>query len=348
MSCRVEWCSCGSRECRTELPYCALDTLLGSVHAARMNCRRHWMVPVVVFGMLTTLAACESDGASPVSTTTASPQTTDVDGTGTEQTSSVTSEPTSVPTTPTTTDAAADITRPYVDPATCASGLRRATAVQDETYFPFAITREAPIPLQVLAEPVDGIAKPYAVIVRLFDSQRDFTVADPVLINGATVNISTFSGGQLMAAWTLPDNSTAYVRSRGLDRDALVALIERLVPRSRTAPIPGFDLSPSAGTDRFGLLHESLNTGLSATWATFQCTTPTSQGIYYVSAVTGDPLLMYFSVLGTPNLRAVGANGDGALIIRGGLPGDPAAPTLAQVEQASVEVWNALPVARQT
>lgn len=302
----------------------------------------------MVVGLLTSVTACESDGASPASTPTAPSETTDVDGTATGQTSTLPTESTTVPTAPSTTDGTPNISRPYINPSTCASGLRRATVVHDETYFPFAITREAPIPLQVLAQPVDGIAMPFAVVVRLFDSQRDFTVADPTLINGAEVNISTFSGGQLMAAWTLPDDSTAYVRSRGLDREALVALISRLVPRARTASIPGFDLSPSAGTDRIGLLHESLNTWLSATWATFQCTAPTSQGIYYVSAVAGDPVLTYFSVLGTPNLRAVGTNGDGALLIQGGLPGDPAAPRLEQVEQASIEVWNALPVASRT
>ena len=298
--------------------------------------------------LLTAAAACESGDASTASSAPMASETTEVDATATAVASTLPEQATSEPSAPSTTDAATTITRPYIDPSTCGSGLRRGTAVQDYTLYPFAITHEAPIPLQVIAERVDGIAKPFAVVVRLFVSDRDFTSEHPVIVGGVKVNITTYTDENLMAAWTLSDSSTAYVRSRGLDQDALVALIARLVPRAATAPIPGFDLAPPSGTDPIVLLHESLNTALSAKWTTFQCTTVASQGIYYVSVLTGDPVFMYFSVLGTPNLRAVSTNGDGALTIQGGLRGDPSAPTLQQVEQASLEVWSALPVARQT
>ena len=117
----------------------------------------------------------------------------------------------------------------------------------DITYRPFALAREQPIPLQVIAQPIDGLAKPFAVVVRLFSSDRDFPSEHPVIINGTEVNITIFENGNGQAAWSLPDGSKAYLRSRDLDQAAIEDVVARLTPRDRTASIPGFDVA-STGT----------------------------------------------------------------------------------------------------
>jgi hypothetical protein len=131
----------------------------------------------------------------------------------------------------------------------------------DITYSPFALGREEPIPTQVIAEPSGGLAKPFAVVVRLFASDRDFPSEHPVIINGTEVTITISENGNGQVAWSLPDGSKAYLRCRDLDQTALEALVARLTPRDRTAQIPGFDLAPTGDPNELVLLHEHLNTG---------------------------------------------------------------------------------------
>ncbi len=238
------------------------------------------------------------------------------------------------------------IVRPYIDPAVCGAGAATETNFTNDTSYPFAVTREAPIPLQVIAEPVDGIAHPFAVVLRLFHPDRNFTSGEITDINDAQVSIDVEENGNSQATWTLPDGSVAYLRARDLGETELVALISGLTPRDSTAAIPGFDYrggSTSAGTLR--LLHEGTNTGLDGTIRTFQCETGAGQHIYRVRAIDGDPLVIYLGVIDAPRPYAVEANGSGAITIYG--TQDPAAPTLAQVTDADPGVWAALPLPAQ-
>jgi hypothetical protein len=164
----------------------------------------------------------------------------------------------------------------------------------DVTYFPFAIGREQPIPLQVLAAPHDGVAKPFAVVLRLSAGSRDFSNDHPILINGMKVGVTTFPNGNGQAAWTLADGTNAYMRSRDLDQAALVALVARLTPRDRNAPIPGFDLQTTTDPNGLVLLDEHLNTGLSGTVTMFRCDTGTNRGYYLIRVLDGDPVFVYF------------------------------------------------------
>jgi hypothetical protein len=235
------------------------------------------------------------------------------------------------------------IVRPYIDPSVCGAGAAKETDFKDDTWYPFGLAREAPIPLQVIGELVDGVAHPFAVVLRLFHPDRDFTSGEIAVVNDAQVSIDVETNGNSQATWTLPDNSIAYVRARDLDKTALTALITRLTPREPTAAIPGFDYrSDSTDTDALRLLHEGTNTGLAGTITTFQCQTDAGQHIYRIQAIDGDPLVVYLGIIDAPRPYAVGTNGSGAITIYG--TQDPAAPTLVQVAEADPAVWAALPV----
>lgn len=248
---------------------------------------------------------------------------------------------TTVPTT--TIEASQPIVRPYIDPTVCGAGAAKQTSFEDETWYPFGLAREAPIPVQVIAEPIDGVAQPFAVVLRLFHPDRDFTSGEIAVVNGAQVSIHMEANGNGQAAWKLPDGSVAYVRTRDLDKTNLAALISHLVPREPTAAIPGFDFQDDSGdTGGLRLLYEGTNTGLAGTISTFQCQTGDGQFIYRVQAIDGDPLVVYLGVMDAPRPYAVGTNGSGAITLYG--TQDPAAPSLAQVVEADPAVWAALPV----
>lgn len=234
------------------------------------------------------------------------------------------------------------ITRPYVDPTLCGPGAKAEYISQDTTWVPFAVAPPQTIPLQVFAAAEDGVAKPFAVVLRLSGTDDDRANDHPVLINGAQVSITIWPNGNQQAAWTLPDGTWGYLRSRDLDEAALVALIARLNPRDMSAPIPGFDLAPSNAPDDLTLLHEHLNTGLSGTATRFQCPTDPNQGAYHVDVLHGDPVFVYFGVLDRPRPYAVGVNGSGAITITRTIAGPSPALTLDDITNADPATWEAL------
>lgn len=277
-------------------------------------------------------AATVATSAAPPSTTTSptsSPSTV------------VTASAPATPTTPSSPTATL-ITRPYIDPALCGSGTKSVYTASLSAYFPFATAREVPIPLQVIAEAADGVARPFAVVLRHFAPDQNPPIGDPVVINGTTVNIKTFSNLNGQAVWTLPDGSTAYMRTRDLDQPAIEALVGRLTARPRTASIPGFDVAPSTDPHGLVLLHEHLNTDLSGSTTLFQCISGTTGYVYRVRAIEGDPVFVYFGIIDARRPNAVGVNGDGALTIEGGLAA-ASGPTLQDVTNADPTTWAAIP-----
>ena len=237
--------------------------------------------------------------------------------------------------------AAGVIERPFVDPGVCGSGAVSELESKDITYFPFALDREQPIPLQVLASATSGVAKPFAVVLRLSAASRDFEADQTVVINDAAVGITMRANGNAEAAWALPDGTKAYMRSRDLDEAEMVALITRLAPRPADAAIPGFGLQPSTDPNDVVLLHEHLNTGLSGTVATFQCEPADNQGGYRIQIIDGDPVFVYFGIIDAPRPYSVGSNGDGAITIWS-IRSSPSI-TLEQVVNADPATWAALP-----
>lgn len=234
------------------------------------------------------------------------------------------------------------ITRPYVDPAVCGSGAKAEyTTSPGSGWVPFAVGPSQMVPLQVFASETDGVAKPFAVVLRLASTANDRSNDHPVLINGVKVSISVLSNGNAEATWTLPDGTWADLRSRDLDEAAIVALITRLTSRGWSADIPGFDLAPSASPDGLVLLHEGLNTGVAGTTTHFECMTDPEGDVYSIDVLQGDPVYVYFGILDRPRPYAVGVNGGGAITITA--PRTTELITLADITNADSATWDALP-----
>jgi len=293
-------------------------------------------VVVGVAALAAVTAGCTDTHEATSSTALSSPPPTE----SAAVTSSTLSPTTSVLPSTTTTPPPELIARPYVDPALCGLGAKAVYAPHDTTWVPFAVAAPQTIPLQVFASPADGVAKPFAVLLRLSGTAGDRANDHPVSINEAQVSITSWPNGNQAAVWTLPDGTWAYLRSRDLSEAALVALITRLTPREAGAQIPGFDLAPSNTPDDLILLHEHLNTGLSGTVTRFQCTTR-SEYIYRVDVLEGDPLFVYLGVLDRPRPYAVGVNGSGAITITAG--GSSPELTLDDITNADPATWDALP-----
>ena len=309
---------------------------IGVDHSVAMGSCRRWLpiAALLVVGM----GCASGKSAATTSVTDSLPASTASAATS----PGMNSQPTETAEMTTTTNQAADvIMRPFVDPGVCGSGAVAELGSKDVTYFPFAVGREQPIPLQVLAAASDGAAKPFAVVVRLSPSSRDYDADQTVLINGATVGITMQPNGNGQATWTLPNGTKAYMRSRDLDEAALVALIARLTPRPAHVAIPGFDLQPSTDPNGLVLLHEHLNTGLSGRVATFECQPGDDQGGYRIQVIDGDPVFVYFGIIDAPRPYTVGGNGDGVITVWSAR--NSPSITLEQVVNADPATWASLP-----
>ena len=233
------------------------------------------------------------------------------------------------------------ITHPYVDPSKCGSGAKAEFGPPSPGWVPFAVGPKQTVPLQVFASAEDGVAKPFAVVSRLATTSHDRSNDHPVSINGAKVSISVSPNGNAEAAWTLPDGTWAYLRSRDLDDAAIVALITRLTPREWSAPIPGFDLAPSATPDDLVRLHEGLNSTVSGTTTHFECTTKPAGDVYRIDVMSGDPLYVYVGILDRPHPYTVGVNGSGAITVTT-VDATPQIK-LTDIVNADQATWEALP-----
>ena len=289
-------------------------------------------------GGVGTSCATTTVGGTASSTTTVPPAAAGSTAPVVVSTSSTTSPSTTSTSPPDVT------TRPFVDPKVCGSGEKAVYVSRGTTYIPFAVgfsgAMDTMIPLQVLASSIDGVAKPFAVLLRLPVDPSIHLTGQEVMINGAQVTIQLWPNGNGSAQWTLNDGTWAYLRSRDLDRGAIVKVIRRLTPRKHTAAIPGFDVAASSEPDALVLLHEHLNTGLAGSVTRFQCSTGPNHGIYHVDAVAGDPVYVYFGIIDRPRPYAIAVNGSGALAIDG--PAERAI-TPAMIVNADTTTWNALP-----
>lgn len=213
----------------------------------------------------------------------------------------------------------------------------------------FARPSEFPVPIQIIAEHVDGQAKPFALVQRYADRDRQLLSPDnTVSINGIDTFVGTYANGNGEAEWTLDDGSIGYLRSRGLDRDQLVAIVGLLSPRSAEAPVPGFDYGGD-GSDGLELVAEAMNTDLRrGAFAGSQCMVPSTGNVYRIGAITGDPVLTYANVIDRPPPVDVGVIGNAVIVISG--MDDPSAPTVGDVIDvidADEATWRHLLVASE-
>jgi hypothetical protein len=201
-------------------------------------------------------------------------------------------------------------------------------------------TTATSFPIQIIGDPNGGPTAPFALLQR-YPDQGDVGHGPIVTINNWDVSLNVFSNGNGDARWALPDGGMGYLRSRGLDRDALIAIISSLTTRDASAPIPGFDYAPAPTVpSTLQLLAEHLNTGVFGRGATFTCHVASTNFIYRISTLDGDPVFLYALVMDRPVPLEVGYQ-DGTLVVIGG-NADPTAPTVHEVFNMTQSAWDDL------
>jgi hypothetical protein len=270
--------------------------------------------------------------ATPVATSTTVTSDSSLAATGT-----IVPEPTSTP-------GMGNLLRPSVDPTLCAP--LAATGDGDEIGSTFDLklfawpTKATSFPIQIIGDPVGGPTAPFALLQR-YPDQGDLGHGPIVTINNWDVSLNVYNNGNGDARWALPDGGQGYLRSRGLDREALVAIISSLTAREAGAAIPGFDYAPGpAVPSTLQLLVEHLNTGVYGRVATLECHVAATNFIYYISTLDGDPVFLYAGVIDGRVPIEVGYK-DGTLVVIGG-NADPTAPTVHDVFNTSQAAWDDL------
>jgi hypothetical protein len=201
----------------------------------------------------------------------------------------------------------------------------------------FARPTVGPFSIQVIGDPAGGPVAPFALVQRYSD-QLDHSERGAIDINGWKVGVATYDNDNGEARWNLADGGQGYLRSRGLDRDTLVGIVGALTARDATAVVPGFDYTPvEAAAPRLQLLAEHLNTNVTGWIASYECQVAATSYIYRIAAIDGDPVFQYAAVIDRPAPIEIGYR-QGTLIVIGGI-GDPAAPTVADVDNAAPEAW---------
>ena len=239
---------------------------------------------------------------------------------------------------------ASGLLRPYVDPNLCAP--LAVTGDGDSTGSTFDLhlfawpTKATSFPIQIIGDPAGGPTAPFALLQRYPDG-TELRLGKAVTINDWDVSLNVYGNGNGDARWGLPDGGTGYLRSRGLDRDSLVAIISSLTTRDVSAAIPGFDYTPTTSVpSTLQLLVEHLNTGVYGRRATLQCQVAATNFIYRISTLDGDPVFQYALVIDRPVPLEVGYQ-EGTLVVIDGIA-DPTAPNVSDVFDADPATWSDL------
>lgn len=241
-----------------------------------------------------------------------------------------------------------DLSRPIAHPEVCETV---SAQVFSRTLLPpypagmpltlFARPSSLPIPIQIIGQEVDGPAKPFAVLERFFDSDRDpWGREDPVNIGGNDIYLNNHLNGNGEAVWNLPDGSQGYLRSRGMSRDELLEILSALTPRPADANVPGFDYNNSEpGAPQ--LVVEQMNTdAVRGQGSGSQCHVVESGWVYQISANEGELLHRFVSVIDRPPPLEVGTIGETLVIISG--IADPSAPSIDDIVNADEATWRGL------
>jgi hypothetical protein len=204
----------------------------------------------------------------------------------------------------------------------------------------FARPSRLPIAMQVIADPQLGPTGPFALVQRYFETDRAPAGPEEVIIGGHTYRIGVYANGNGQVEWDVGDGSQGYLRSRGLDRDTLLAIVAALSPRPTDAVVPGFDYAPETAGAAPQLLHEQLNTDVRGEVHRSACQSATTGLQYRVAAIGGDPIFRYGGVIDRPAPLEVGVV-DGTVIVIDGVA-DANQPRTTDVADASPEVWAEL------
>lgn len=238
-----------------------------------------------------------------------------------------------------------ELVRPFVDPDICAP--LSALGEGDTTGSTFDLhlfawpTTATSFPIQIIGDPNGGPTAPFALLQRYPDQSDLGPPSSVTAINDWDVSLRVFSNGNGDARWVLPDGGQGYLRSRGLDSEALVAIISSLTARDSSATIRGFDYTPGPTVSpTLQLLVEHLNTGVYGRSAALQCQVAATNFIYWITTLDGDPVFQYALVIDRRVPLDV-AYQQGTLVVIEGNE-DPTAPTVDDVFNADPTTWNDL------
>ncbi len=242
--------------------------------------------------------------------------------------------------------------RPFVDPSICEATTRWGGELAGEAdglkWSLFSRPSSGPIAIQIIADPELGPTGPYAMVLRYVDRWADVENRETEPIGEFAVALDVVPNGNAHAHWNLDDGGEGYVRSRGLERDTVVGIIERLSVRHDGDDRPGFDYAPTTGTSTGGdLLHEGIwAPSASGSYAGIECTSPDGEAIYRIAATHGaaDPIVEYAFVSDRPAPIEVGYQ-QGSMIVINGPSGRSDAPTVSDVRNADDETWTSIPTA---
>jgi hypothetical protein len=291
---------------------------------------------IVAVGVLGLLQSRPADNRLPRSISPATSSTQEV----TTSAAAVTTATTTVPQ-PASTALAGEIVRPMVDPNLCAPIA--ANGDGDETGSTFDLhlfawpTTASSFPIQIIGDPASGPTGPFALLQR-YPEQVALSQRSTIAINDWNVALTVGENGNGTAVWNLPDGSQGYLRSRGLDRDALIGIISSLTPRDPSAAIPGFDYAPVSS--KLQLVVEHLNTHVFGRGATYQCHVAATDFVYRISSLDGDPVFQYSLVIDRPVPLEVGYQQGTLVVIEGN--NDPTAPRVSDVFNADPQTWSDL------
>lgn len=210
----------------------------------------------------------------------------------------------------------------------------------------FARSSTDPISIQIIGDPVRGPAGPYAMVLRYGDRRADVENRETENIGDFAVAVDMVPNGNAHARWNLDGGGEGYLRSRGLDRNTVVGILEGLTVRDESDDRKGFNLAPSVETSNVvELLHEGLWGTYSGSYAAIECGSPDGEAVYRISAINDvvDPIVEYAFVSDRPPPLEVGYR-EGSLIVIDGFGDRPDAPTVDDVHNADETTWAAIPI----
>lgn len=183
------------------------------------------------------------------------------------------------------------------------------------------------------------------MVLRYVDRRAGVENRETEVIGDFAVALDIVPNGNAHAFWNLDDDGEGYLRSRGLDRDTVVGILEGLTVRDESDDRGGFDFAPPAETSNgVELLHEGIWGTYSGSYAAIECMSPDGEAIYRIGATHGvvDPIVEYAFVSDRPPPLEVGYR-EGSLIVIDGFGDRPDAPKVDDVHNADEATWAAIP-----
>ncbi len=183
------------------------------------------------------------------------------------------------------------------------------------------------------------------MVLRYVDRQFGVENRKTEMIGTFAVALDTAPNGNAHAFWNLDDGGEGYLRSRGLDRDTVVGILEGLTVGDESDARNGFNFALSAETlNGVELLHEGIWGTYSGSYSAIECASPDGEAFYRIGATHGvvDPIVEYAFVSDRPPPLEVGYR-EGSLIVIDGFGDRPDAPTIDEVHNADETTWAAIP-----